>query len=791
MSESQPQAPAPIVPGVPPSTEPSLGGSIGADASIDTGSVPTIPGAPAGETRGLALGTAPVFLASVSTILGAVLFLRFGYAVGHTGLLGALAIILLGHLVTVPTSLAIAEIATNRRVEGGGEYFIISRSFGATIGGAIGISLYLSQAISVAFYVIAFAEAFQPLAPRISELLGIPFDPRFVSMPALLLLLILMLTRGADIGVKALWVVASILGVSLLLFFLGSPVGEMAGEAGGAASLELAARVPDADPFILVFAIVFPAFTGMTAGVGLSGDLANPRRSIPLGILSATVFGMLMYVAIVFKLSLSAPPEILAGDQLVMSRIALWGPIIPIGLACATLSSAIGSILVAPRTLQALAYDRILPSRRLNGMLARGVGAANEPRNATLITGVLAIITVAGGNVDFVARIISMFFMVTYGALCAISALEHFAARPSYRPSFRSKWYLSLLGAVLCFLLMFQMDPLFAVLAIAVMALLYHGIRKGRGDGGDLGVIFQGVMAQANRFIQVKLQVSGQGNRGEQWRPSAIAIHSHSFERAAPLQFFTWLCHRYGFGTYLHFIKGPLDPQTVNESREILEQLIRVNQARRSSVYVDTIISPSMRSALAQSVQLPGISGVENNTVLFEFSIHDDADAIDEILDGSHLTSVTHMNSLVLRHGEYFFGNRASIHIWLTWHDYRNANLMILLAYILLAHPDWHHAQICVFAAFPRQEADMQVARLRGMVSDGRLPISERNLRIFPTDSPEGFEELVLQQSRAADLVVLGFTQKRLQRKGAELLQRFPLLRDVLFVSAEEQVLIE
>lgn len=128
--------------------------------------------------RGHGFGTAPVFLASISTILGAVLFLRFGYAVAHAGLAGTLLIVLLGHLVTVPTALAIAEIATNRRVEGGGEYFIVSRSFGRTIGAAIGISLYLSQAISVAFYLIAFGEAFRPLAPAIESVLGLPFDTR-------------------------------------------------------------------------------------------------------------------------------------------------------------------------------------------------------------------------------------------------------------------------------------------------------------------------------------------------------------------------------------------------------------------------------------------------------------------------------------------------------------------------------------------------------------------------------------------------------------------------------------
>ena len=127
---------------------------------------------------GHGFGTGPVFLASISTILGAIMFLRFGYAVGNVGLLGAFGIILLGHLVTVPTALAIAEIATNRRVEGGGEYFIISRSFGTTIGGAIGVSLYISQAVSVAFYMIAFGEAFTPLAPWILESFGLVYDAR-------------------------------------------------------------------------------------------------------------------------------------------------------------------------------------------------------------------------------------------------------------------------------------------------------------------------------------------------------------------------------------------------------------------------------------------------------------------------------------------------------------------------------------------------------------------------------------------------------------------------------------
>ncbi len=736
---------------------------------------------------GHGFGTAPVFLAGISTILGAVLFLRFGYAVGNVGVLGAMAIILLGHLVTVPTAMAIAEIATNRKVEGGGEYFIISRSFGTTIGAAIGIALYFSQAISVAFYSIAFAEAFQPLGPWLESMAGVPFDPRMVSLPMVLILVSLMVFRGADLGVNALWVVAAVLGASLLLFFAGRPL-----EGAEAGSLHLLNKVQDADGFFLVFAIVFPAFTGMTAGVGLSGDLKNPRRSIPLGTLAATSIGMLMYVAVVLKLAASASPEALAGDQLIMSRIALWGPIIPIGLACATISSAIGSILVAPRTLQALGGDGVFPSRIINQALSRGRGVSNEPRNATLVTGCIAVIFVAAGNVDFVARIISMFFMVTYGSLCAISFLEHFAARPSYRPTFRSRWYISLLGAVVCLLLMFQMDPVYAALALVMMAIIYRLVRASREDAGDdLAVIFKAAMIQATRHMQVRLQSSAQNVAAEQWRPSIIMVDGRTFDRSAPLQLLSWLCHRHAVGTYLHFIQGFLNRENVEESRGAMDDLLRLAQTRKSSVFVDTIVSPSMRSALAQSLQVPGISGMENNMVMFEYSTHDAIEVREEVLDGCQMAAATEMDTLVLRHGDQFFGSRQRIDIWLTMHDWRNASLMIMLSYMLVGHPEWREAEIRILAAVPEEQAAEETARLEEMVATGRIPVSPRNLSIFPTDKQIEFSALVAEYSEGSDLAILGFTPGRLAKRGIELFDKHPSLGDVLFVSSQRELSME
>ena len=331
-------------------------------------------------------GVTPVFLTALSTILGAVMFLRFGYAVGNVGFIGTVGIILLGHLITIPTAMAIAEIATNQKVEGGGEYYIISRSFGINIGAAIGLTLYLSQAISIAFYAIAFSEAFDGVIEWLNDTYHIfIWDKRLISAPLVLILSAIMLSKGAQLGVKILYPVVAILVVSLLFLFLGNT-----GYVSGNENFDFFKTIQNPDSFFIVFAIIFPAFTGMTAGVGLSGDLKDPKKAIPLGSLMATFTGMLIYLFIAYKLTISASPEDLAGDQLIMGKIALWGPIIAIGLAAATFSSALGSIMVAPRTLQALASDDIIPNKGMNAILAKET-LKGEPFNATVITILIAL----------------------------------------------------------------------------------------------------------------------------------------------------------------------------------------------------------------------------------------------------------------------------------------------------------------------------------------------------------------------------------------------------------------
>ena len=208
-----------------------------------------------------------VFTPSILTILGVIMYLRFGWVVGNVGLLGTLIIVTLATSITFLTGLSIASIATDQKVKTGGAYYMISRSLGIESGGAIGISLYIAQALSVALYTVGFAESVVAVFPSLNEKwLGI-----------ITTIIITGITLGsAKAAIRAQYVIMIGIGLSLLALFLGSPIEETKIELWGVSGGE-------SESFWTVFAVFFPAVTGIMAGVNMSGDLKNPSKSIPKG----------------------------------------------------------------------------------------------------------------------------------------------------------------------------------------------------------------------------------------------------------------------------------------------------------------------------------------------------------------------------------------------------------------------------------------------------------------------------------------------------------------------------
>jgi len=730
-------------------------------------------------------GTAPVFMTAISTILGAILYLRFGYAVAHTGFIGAIAIIIIGHLVTIPTAMAVAEIATNRKVEGGGAYYIISRSFGLNIGAAIGIALFLSQAISVAFYVIAFAEAFMPFAEFL--LSSYPFlepyeiylgNKRLIGIVMMIFLSFVMLTKGANIGMNLLYYVVAVLFVSLVMFFMGKPI-----EGHELTDVDFISSISNPDSFFYVFTIIFPAFTGIAAGLGLSGDLKNPKKSIPKGTLLATAVGIVVYIAVALKLVLSASLDDLASDQLIMSRIAIWAPIIPIGLACAAVSSALGSVMVAPRTLQALGVDKIFPTLTLNNWLSQNKKGTIEPINASVVSCIIAFFFVFLGDINLVAEVIAMFFMVTYGAICSISLLEHFSADPSYRPTFRSRWYISLLGAALSFWLMFKMNSTYALVSISFMVLIYAYISKYNTSRGGIIKLFKGVLFQLSRQLQIFVRKKEYNSADDHWRPFAICISDITLQKRDAFDFMRWISHKYGFGTYMHFIEGYLNKESHIKSQKTLTKLHSLAEGSRSKVYLDTIISPSYTSAIAQVIQLASISGKGHNLIVLEFE-RSDQEKLQQIITNHHLLTATDFDVCILNTTYRSFGYKRDIHIWISPDDYQDSNLEILLGYILLGHKNWKNATIKIFSIYAEGTIENQKERLLELIQVGRLPISPSNINLIERSETHDIKSIINEQSAIADFTLIGFDEKVLEKEGTSYFEGYNKLGNILFVNS-------
>ncbi len=282
-----------------------------------------------------------VFTPSLLTILGVIMYLRFGWVVGNVGLLGTLVIVTLSTAITFLTALSIASIATDSQVKGGGAYYMISRSLGIEVGGAVGIPLFIAQALSVALYVIGFAESLVAVFPFL--------DMKLVGCGVTLTIGLLALF-STEATIRTQYFILAAIVISLLSLVFGSPLVET--------DVDLwTNRADTREGFWPVFAVFFPAVTGIMAGVNLSGDLKDPAKSIPKGTFLAVGCGYLVYMTLPIILAQRVDATTLIEDPLIMRKISLWGDGILLGVWGATLSSAVGSILGAPRIHQTIAKD--------------------------------------------------------------------------------------------------------------------------------------------------------------------------------------------------------------------------------------------------------------------------------------------------------------------------------------------------------------------------------------------------------------------------------------------------
>ncbi len=225
----------------------------------------------------------------------------------------------------------------------------------------------------------------------------------------------------------------------------------------------------------------------------------------------------------------------------------------------------------------------------------------------------------------------------------------------------------------------------------------------------------------------------------------------------------------------------------MHESKAIQRRLLQRTKVSLSNVYVDTLISPSYTSAVAQVLQLPGVSGQNNNMMLFEFSRYY-FEQLKDIVDKIGLIQAGNFDLCILESSEKGFGYKQDIHVWLTSEDFTNGNLMILLAYIISGHPEWKGSEIKIFAVYPYEQMKEQKEKLLRLINTGRLAISPNNVEMISRKAERSIRSIINASSADADLIVMGFRQETLKKKDYEdIFRGFDRCGNVLFVCSSRE----
>ncbi len=642
-----------------------------------------------GKTKAKKFGTfGGVFTPDVLTILGVIMYLRLGWVVGNAGFLGALLIILLAKTITICTGLSMSSITTNIKIGAGGAYSIISKSLGLEAGGSIGIPLYISQTLSAALYIIGFTEGWLRVFPN--------HMPIIVSTIAWISLLIITYV-SAQFAIRIQYIIMTVIGLSLLSFFLtpSKPITDFV----------LIGNFEDAG-FWKVFAIFFPAVTGIMAGANMSGDLKDPRRSIPLGTMSSILTTMLIYIGIVYVAAKISTPEELRTNQMIMVDKALWGPAVIAGIMGATLSSALGSMLGAPRILQALAEQKTVPFYKVFAVKTR----SNEPRNAIIFTGIIVEVALIMGNLDFLASLITMFFLVTYGMLNLVVFIQQSMKIISFRPTFKTPRFVSFIGASGSLFMMFLINPIFSIVAIFTIVAIYFWLarREMQSEWGDIrGGMFLAIAERASRLAAEfpRHQIS--------WKPDLLVPIEDPKVWAGPLLFIRNITYPSG-SVFAFTVKEGQAEETPNDLESLLLPLKNENILVNSTVIED---SEFLHGAKLVIQTLRG--GAFRPNILF-LTLGDDDKKDDTINQLATHATKNELGLIILRqHPRRAFGMQKDVNLWLR--D-KSPNWHLAMLVTLKLQLNWE-GKINLVTATPDKSDERRLYNYLEYISDqARLP---------------------------------------------------------------------
>lgn len=685
-----------------------------------------------------------VFTPSILTILGVIMFMRANFVVGQGGILGALLILLIGKSITLLTGLSLGGISTNTRVKGGGAYFLISRSLGPEFGGAIGLTLFVAQTLSVPFYILGFVEAVVRTFPAL--------EPHFLLLGlATAVILFVLAFVGADWAIRVQYVILALIAASVLSFLLGS-LGHWT-PATFTSNLQQGYSKAQYDLWV-IFAIYFPAVTGIMAGVNMSGDLKDPAHSIPKGTLAAIGTGFVVYTLqiLICGGAFSRQDLINAPFEVLFENAFLGlGFLVVAGVFAATLSSAIGSALGAPRILQALARDRIFTFLDL---FSRGARRADEPHRGLWLTFGITVITLllggndpGGGALNSVASIITMFFLCTYGIINLAAFVESVTANPSFRPRFRYfHWSTALGGAAGCGIVAMIINLKAALMATLIIGGIFFYVSR-----RVLSMAF-GDARRGFYYTRVRnrlLQLASRPPDSKNWRPTVLVLSGNPETRLTLVRYALWLGSQRGLVTLAEILKGNIE--NLARLRETaLKRLQTFIEENEVAAFPEVVVAPDFDQAILILLQGHSLSPIKPNIMLLGWPADPKRlEPFSQLLRSAQAIGM----SIVCIMDREIPGISASARIDVWWRGFQNGSLMLILAYLLTRNDDWTNARIRLLRVVGKDTARAGATQvLNDLCRKARI-----SAEVVVVVSEEPFTDILRTYSRDAAVIFLGF----------------------------------
>jgi len=681
---------------------------------------------------------AGVFTPSILTILGVIMYMRLGWVVGNAGLIGAIGIILIAHVIAVTTGLSVSSVATDKKIGAGGIYYVLSRSMGIPIGGSIGIALYVGTAFSIALYLIGFAESFNGYFG-----FGMSINDFRITGSIALILLTGLALISTSVAMKAQFFILAAIIISLISIFLGTT--DFAPETvplfttKGSVSLEI------------VFAIFFPAVTGFTAGIAMSGDLEDPKKSIPSGTLTAIGVGLIVYLGLAVFMAYNINTEILKTDTNILMKMALFAPAVLAGIWGATLSSALGGILGGPRILQAMSIDKVTPK-----IFGIGKGENNEPVNALFLVFIIAEAGILIGELDVIARVVSMFYLTAYGFINISYFLESWA-NPDFQPTFKIKRWIGLLGFVACFGVMFKLDMMAMIGALAVVSGLYFWLQRKEVHIQSNDVwrsVWENVV---NKGLK---RIDAEADEKLNWNPNIILFSGKSEHQSYLLELSKTVSGRTGIVTNFKLI---LDKDNDKPPLRKTEQIIRDETFIELGIFARQIKVDNIYTGITNIASTFGFSGVEPNTVMMGWP-----KGLEGSAEYSKMTeTLLHLdyNLLYLDFDRQAkFGNYETVDLWWRETDSKNAEMMLNIARFIIAAPKWNNTSIRVlFVNNNNVNSEIIHTKIAKLVEDLRVMVEIKIINNAVEQIP--FYEIIKQQSKNTDLTLVGIPNYQIEKQ--------------------------